>query len=145
MLIVVAIIFIFTLVHFLTVESEIGLAQVTKKTGISFPSGSVLLFYKSDGILSDWTFLKVRIQKESWSLFIEQPAFREEKLIVRQDSVFSKFKDRYDGWEPQRVEKSISGILIMEKDLNKEHPSHVSYLFDMNDFSVVDCYFLIGV
>lgn len=120
-------------------DKQPTIKYLNERTQIPFPTNSDVLFVKEvAGLQSEIIYIKLRMIRDDWITMLKNPLFRSVGKDVT-SNVFFGSKEVYKGWEPQRIKKSISGLL------NVNDTIIVRYLFDISNASLIESYFAIGI
>lgn len=117
-----------------------NLRLLSKMIDVDIPSNARILFYKRVGSLtSEAIYLKLKIKKNDWLTFFNSDYFEDAHEGTKGNNVFSGLEIKYENWNPQNVNKSLSGRFTIDEKYKRT----IVYLFDIQNKSWVDCYFAI--
>jgi hypothetical protein len=117
-----------------------SLRSLSKMMDVDIPSNAKILFYKRVGSLtSEAIYLKLKLKKNDWSNFNNSYYFEDAHEGTTGNNVFSGIEIKYENWNPQSVNKSLSGRFTIDEKYKRT----IVYLFDIQNKSWVDCYFAI--
>ena len=134
------IIFIILACYLFITIGRSNIKQIAESTEIIIPDNAKLLFYKRTYSLNSYVqYVKFRMGRKIWAEYIKDSKFRDAIEGTKGNNVFSTLKIRFKNWEPQNVEKSVSGRYV----IGGEYPKNITYLFDIQNNLFVDCYFAI--
>lgn len=103
------------------------------------PDNSNLLYFKyEDSLQASFAYIRIEMDTADWQEMVQSPPFSGIEMIRFPDNMFTDDKFQDDGWEPQAISNSISGIL------NTEAGGYLKYLFDDTAADHVDTYFFLG-
>jgi hypothetical protein len=116
-----------------------GLEEVTRRSSISFPPGSVLLDGEFHGGLSQYIIAKVSMPLSEVKEFIAQPPFPRKEGVSSTERAFTRADEPAmveRGWDPDSCKRFLSG-----EGTPTSYPAFVRFVIDLDDPQTAIVYF----